>query len=415
MRVLHYSTWKERCGIAAYAEDLVNALAAHGVQGEVHAVNKHARRYMTPAEVRADLTAFCDKARDHDLVHIQHEFSFFNDAANDLGRSLEQFAFVLRRFARERKPVVVTFHTEPGFLVGLRPTVRAVLRSRIRCRPHIRRYRDSRRWSHTIAGFFGSSAGCRAIVHSRKTKLRLASGGFRDEAIEVVPLGLVQRDRSAGLATPREDAKQQLGYPRDSILLSLFGFVAAYKGPELALRALRCLPENYHLAIVGGPHPEANDYTLNQVLGMACNDPDLRRRVWVTGFVTQQQLDLYHAATDVCLAPYQNTELSGSSALTWALSSGRPVVASKIPSFQEVQERGDCLLMFTEGAEYELAWQVERLLADPHMQATLVRKSLAYVEQNSWPEVARITQRMYEAMTGRVDGQIEPATLSQAA
>lgn len=411
MRILHYSTWKEQCGIAAYTADLVHALAAQGVEGDVHPVDKLARRYMTPGQVRTELAGFAERAAGYDLVHVQHEFSFFNDASNDLGRSMGHFLFLLRQLARQGKPVVTTFHTEPHFLVRLRSTIKAVVKHHLRSRPFIRRYLDSRQWNEGITRFFVPN-GFRAIVHSRRSKLRLVESGFAPEATDVIPLGLVQRDRTATLAIPRAEAKERLGYPRDAVLLSLFGFVAAYKGPDVAVGALRALPENFYLAIVGGPHPQGNDLTLNNVLEMVAEDPRLTDRVRVTGFVTTEQLDLYHAATDICLAPYQKTDLSGSSALTWALSSGKPVIASRITAFQEVQEGNDCLLLFTEGAEYELAWQVRRLLADHAMQETLVRNALAYVERNSWPAIARTTRALYESMTG---GKADPVARHQAA
>lgn len=404
MRILHYSTWQEPCGIASYTQDLVGALERHGVENEVHAVNKEARRTMTVAEVRADLARFCEHARAFDLVHIQHEFSFFNDATNSLWRSLGSFERMLRQLHRLGKPTAVTFHTEPYFLAGLRTIAKTLVRDRANVRRDVVHYCNTRKWCRTLAGYFRGTGGLnRAIVHTRKSKRQFVECGFGSDNIEVVPLGLVERDRSR-LAQNSALAKEKLGYPKDCVLLSLFGFVAAYKGPDIATRALEFLPPNHHLAIVGGPHPHANDLTLNSVLALTHDVPALRGRVRVTGFVPTEMLDTYHAATDICLAPYLNTDISGSSALTWALSSGKPVIASKIDSFLELQEQADCLLMCTQGAAYELAWHIERLVNDPAQQKALVSKALRYVEQNSWPQIGGRTRAVYEQMIARAPG-----------
>lgn len=405
MRVLHYSTWKEACGIASYTEDLVGALQRLGIESEVHPVHKESRRNLALSEVRAELDRFCEQAEQFDLVHIQHEFSFFNDATNSLWRSLGSFLGMLRGLHRRGKPAVVTFHTEPYFLESLGALAKGALRDQRNLRRHLLHFLNTRRWSKGIGGYFrGPAAPNRALVHTRKSKRQFVECGFGSENIDVVPLGLVVRDHSR-LAQDSGQAKEKLGYPRDCVLLSLFGFVAAYKGPDIAARALQFLPPHYQLAIVGGPHPQANDLTLNTVLALAEEEPRLRGRVRVTGYVPTETLDLYHAATDICLAPYQNTDISGSSALTWALSSGKPVIATKIASFLELQEQANCLLMCTQGAAYELAWHIDRLMADPAQRKSLVEKARRYVEQNSWPQIAVTTSKIYESMLSRASGQ----------
>ena len=56
----------------------------------------------------------------------------------------------------------------------------------------------------------------------------------------------------------------------------------------------------------------------------------LRSRGIAAEVVEQDELDLYHAATDICLAPYIDDNLSSSAAITWALTSGKPIKILRI-------------------------------------------------------------------------------------
>src|SRR5262245_11279194 len=120
IRVLHYGTCKETCGIADYTASLVAALDHENIRSTIHPVERRALKYMSNAEIRQRITRFCQRARSYDLVHVQHEFSFFTNGRGPITRSLSHFAALLRQLRALGKPVVVTFHTEPSFLHGLR-------------------------------------------------------------------------------------------------------------------------------------------------------------------------------------------------------------------------------------------------------------------------------------------------------
>jgi glycosyltransferase involved in cell wall biosynthesis len=394
MKVLLLSTWKEVCGIANYTADLVTALEASGVLCEVHALNRRDRKYMSRSAVAKDFSQFTKKARAFDLVHIQHEFSFFADSNGTLPRSIRLFRFVLKRLAKERKPTVVTFHTEPYFTI---PFWRILGRPRHIC-VQAKNYALSHLWRRNISCFFdGSYEQFRAVVHTRRARLTVKKSGFSYQNTDVVPIGVAARNR-AFLCSDHQVAKEKLGYRPDTILLSLFGFVSAYKGPYIALDALRKLPERYHLALVGGPHPESQENTINDILRISSLDESLRGRVRITGYQKPDVVDMYHTATDFCLAPYVDPRISGSAAITWALSSGKPVIASKLPTFVDINDTSDSMLLFTPGASHELAWQIQRLTANRDLVDYLIQNARNYVTQNSWPMVAEKTVDVYKKM-----------------
>ena len=237
----------------------------------------------------------------------------------------------------------------------------------------------------------------RAIVHSTQTRYVFAKGGFDPNSIHVVPHACMP---SREHVLDRETAKERLGIQPRACLVTIFGFIGKYKGHDIALEALKWLPEKYHLAIVGGAHPESRDDFLHQLLSKV--NKKLRSRVTITGYVENETANLYYAATDICLAPYRpQSHLSASGAITWALSSGRPIIASKIDAFQAIHREADCLMMVTPEVVRELAWSVEKLYGDEALQQKLVANSQRYVAEHSWHKAARETIEIYNQMLGR--------------
>jgi glycosyltransferase involved in cell wall biosynthesis len=386
--VLHYTTWKTACGIAGYAESLINSLTALGVSNTVRVIDRPGLHHMSQQEQLQEMDSLCRQAQDYDIVHIQHEFSFFSQPY-DVWESNRNFSQALRQLNRQGTSTVITFHTEPLFAsepMGIRARFRHMLNGRV----------PWHGWTFGRA-IRGRPNLVRVIVHSGAARAAFANVGVPPSLVTVLPIGFPEA-RSAHCAVDSATAKQRLGFPPDCILLSLFGFVARYKGHLVAAKALQALPSNYYLAVVGGLHPEGNEKAINKVLRIRKEmDP---KRLTITGFVTQAELDLYHAATDICLAPYIDDTQSGSAAITWAMTSGKPVIASTIRAFREINASAECLLMVTPKAEMELAWQIERLAASPALQQRLVANARRYAQEHSWPETAKRTAALYEELRG---------------
>lgn len=389
LRVVHYTTWQEKCGIAGYAESLVDALTARGVTSDVFPLRRGEFKYFSSAEVRNHLIAFLDFSRDFDLVDIQHEFSFFGNTP-DFSEMNANFFWLLQQLEAAKKPVAVTFHTEPFYVPTVIPLRQRIRRAVTFKGPPFHWYGKR---------YFGrGQRGRVAFVHAQKSRLCLIRTGFGEENVRVIPMGVGTRSAHALEQLPAV-AKARLGFADDVTLLSLFGFVAGYKGHEVAVRALRSLPRNFALAVVGGGHPEGGDATIDTMLNLwKKRDPD---RLRITGYVSRADLDLYHAATDICLAPYTDPSLASSAAITWAINSGKPVIASSIPTFREIQEKADCLALVTPNCPEELAWQIRRLATDPAWQRDLVANAKQYCAISGWDRVADAVADAYSQLVGQ--------------
>lgn len=428
MRVLHLSTWKERCGIADFTASFVGELTKLGVESEVFPLDISALCCRTSAEFLHEMDRFAREAADFDLAHVQHEFSLFTGSGG-VFETVSHFAHLLDALKAGRSNVAVTFHSAAA-LHALLPAPQADRRllasgglgafaqwlvRKVRLRRIARKLEAS--WRKRIVPHFDGRPGSfRALVHTPRARLDLVRSGFAPQSVSVVPLGYQMRAPEF-FELSRDAARARLGIPPDVTLLTIFGFIAEYKGHLLAVEALKKLPARFRLAIIGAPHPaNAFDRTLNEVL--KAWDGEDPQRLTVTGYVPHETIDLYHAAGDLCLAPFLPGNPTGSASLTWALTSGRPTVASSIPAFADIQRAGNCLALFTPDCAHELAWQIQKLAGDKPLQEQLVRNSLAFAAANSWERVTARLLEVYRELSQAPPGAeatSRPLSLSRAA
>jgi glycosyltransferase involved in cell wall biosynthesis len=109
IKVLHVTTHDEECGIAKYQEQfLVGMKRIKGIKNAVFPYSPNRTKVMTPEEFAPVLQEFADQVADYDIVHFQHEFSFYS------GNELNDMVSEARR---QGKKVLITVHTslDAGF------------------------------------------------------------------------------------------------------------------------------------------------------------------------------------------------------------------------------------------------------------------------------------------------------------
>ncbi|HEX3991349.1 MAG TPA: hypothetical protein VHX39_09280 [Acetobacteraceae bacterium] len=158
-------------------------------------------------------------------------------------------------------------------------------------------------------------------------------------------------------------------FPPGAKLIGSFGFLSPYKGFETALRALHYLPEDYHLLIFGGVHPQAikreqvidpyiqtlldeahigqsildtmnvKGTPLSLNLDAASKDllsrhpDDLYRRVHFLGVHNDEAFMRAMVLCDMVVLPYLEVGQSSSGPIAMALEMGCRVLASRTLAF----------------------------------------------------------------------------------
>jgi glycosyltransferase involved in cell wall biosynthesis len=381
------STWNTHCGIADYTASLRAAVEGAGIACETVEIDRSVTSYLSRLELASYFEELGRRCAGADVVHIQHEYSFFAGRFG-IRVSMENFERVLRRATASAAAVVVTFHSVPP-VPGLprgpwRPAARQLALQLLWRRQVVPWFRGRRVW---------------AIAPSRLLRGLLIDSGIPAQQVVVIPQGSAS---PAPTGSGGDAAKLDLGYPADARLMVQYGFVSRHKGHQVAVDSLRRLPERYHLAVVGGVHPMSpGDGYYESVLRSLGRRPEIAKRVRLTGWVPAEEAGRYAAAADVMVLPYVDDNLVTSAAMMWALAASRPVVATKISAFREIAAEGKCLELVDPHAPRELADAVLRVERDQALAGRLVASAAEYCGERTWDRIARRHIDLYSTARGR--------------
>jgi glycosyltransferase involved in cell wall biosynthesis len=166
------------------------------------------------------------------------------------------------------------------------------------------------------------------IVHSRHME-DLVRHVRPDVPLRVVPMGVGRPP-----LIPKDVARAHLNIDHDIFLITSVGHLNPYKRVSATLRAFKALlmevPKALYL-LVGSRSPNYDPTLQIDML-------DLSDHVKSTGYVSQQDLPYYLAASDVCLNLRYPTAGETSASLLRIMGAGVPVLVSRTGSFEELPD-----------------------------------------------------------------------------
>ena len=395
MRIAVISTFDELCGIAGYTRALVPQLQTFA-DVEVFDLDQfllrspHARIRKLAEE---HIKEIASRLGEFDVVNIQLEHG-------TLGRYPLQIIRRFRKLARASKKLCVTFHTILGSTLMPWKGMGSIL---MRGKPmdavrigfdHLRGnilangvYSEMRRLQRTRS--------VSAIVHTKRdARLMVVLNGIKQ--VHCHPLSYVNPEDAAVIraTVSRANFKLLEGIPADHKLVGTFGFLSFYKGFGTMVRALRLLPEDHHMLVFGGVHPQTIekhvpiDPYVKEVLddtrigfsvleGLARSKgtpvtastdanrlfdevPDsLKGRVHFMGVLTDSEFTSAMAVCDAVALPYIEVGQASSGPLSMAVDMGSRVLASRTGAFLGYSKLNpDVVEFFDIGNHVELAGRI---------------------------------------------------------
>ena len=114
-----------------------------------------------------------------------------------------------------------------------------------------------------------------------------------------------------------------------------------------------------------------------------------RSRVRLTGFVPHDELANTINNADIALAVYPDGP-PGSGALCEVLSFGRPVIASCLFTFAEINKRGDCIKLVPAGCPFELAESILALIGNYQERLRLHGNAISFARKYNFAALAEM-------------------------
>jgi glycosyltransferase involved in cell wall biosynthesis len=387
-RLLVVSSYRRPCGIAQYVEFLEGPLRRlAGAQVEIAALPVDLLRAQTSFARRAAKAEFdkiVEQARRADVVNIQLEPGLFGQTPLAIWRRLGRLLHASRR-------VIITYHTVPpideqqvlGFRFYLSRSYLSALRARFvfnRLLASVRRH--PQRFHH--------------IVHAKRDAQRFALLGVPEDTITVLPLSFLDHEARASVdrAAARAQITERRKISEDAKIIGTFGFLSEYKGIEIAIRAIRHLPKDYHLIVVGGLHPEGihngtveqpyvrrllaemkkgridpdaepddgrlDEAVRNAIMGVARRaGENVTERVHFCGAPSNDEFNQLLAACDTTVLAYAEVGQTSSGPAALALDMQVPLICSRTKCFRELDRFEPGILTFFEiGNHVELAQRI---------------------------------------------------------
>jgi glycosyltransferase involved in cell wall biosynthesis len=233
----------------------------------------------------------------------------------------------------------------------------------------------------------------RIVVHSQIEVERLR-GIIPVDRISVIP-HFVEK-RSVPL-TP-DEARAKLGLSHRKVV-TLLGFVYGRKGHRYAVDAVPFMPDDAVMIYAGGP--VAGRSFVYDLAASKAQELGLGDRFRITGYLSDEDLETWIAATHLAILPF--TDLSASGSLSSWISAGKPMLVSDLPGFREYARRVPGAMNFFNPTEaWPLGSAISELLAtslpDPDPGVQKLGRELSM--ERTVERYLRVARMALEAKTG---------------
>jgi D-inositol-3-phosphate glycosyltransferase len=182
----------------------------------------------------------------------------------------------------------------------------------------------------------------------------------------------------------REEALLHYNLDPSQRYLLFFGQIKKTKGLDVLLEALYYSKTNYKLIIAGKLRIESFDAYQNII-----NKYNLQDRVIIMlRFIPDNGVNKLFSLCDAVVLPYKIIYQSG--VLLMAMSFGKTVIASDLPSFKEIIQHEKNGLLFEKNNPSELAKLIDNMISGKYHLDEMSKNAKGYAEKYfSWIEIAK--------------------------
>ena len=193
--------------------------------------------------------------------------------------------------------------------------------------------------------------------------------------------------------TSRDVARGYLRVPPSSFVYLQIGFLRPYKGTDELIDAFRRLPHGWDVVLVIAG--KCVDSSLRKRIAKAAEQSQ-QRILFREGFIPDEDVQHYYAASNAVVLPYRRVTTSGSAVL--ALSFERPIIVPDVGSLASLPEQVTLTYEPTEADGLKGA--LERAYLSRRRLDSWPKSAADFVEGVSWPAIAAQTDRAFRGLLG---------------
>ena len=371
MKLALISTYlPKHCGIATYTDCLVRGIKKADSALEIKIIAeqgafplKQDKLEVVPCWDRNEnyVEPIISHTKGAEVVHIQHEYSIykFDDRLPSVLHGMD---------TNTRK--IITIHC-------VRPT------------QFSERGAIDEDYAARIAGLADE-----VIVHLPAQEAILTRLGIPSKKIHVIPHGTELSDED------KEVSRKRLGLQVDAKILLMFGFVKPHKNFHIVIDALVEIRKKFNdvcFFIAGGLAPTASDKDKEyaELISIKIEDLKLENNViYSNKFFPNQDVPFLLRSADIILFPYSEEDRAASGSFHLAIGAQRPVIASRMPKFEELKNINDELLVLPYNSS-GIAGTVIRLFEDEDFRQYVIDRTDDYRKLTSWETVASQHVELY--------------------
>lgn len=184
------------------------------------------------------------------------------------------------------------------------------------------------------------------------------------------------------------------GNPGNLFVIAYSGHLYPWKGVDLVVEAVATI-ENARGLIIGG-HPGEQDLAR---LGRLADRLQCAQRMTFTGLLPPREARRRLRDADVVVLPNPASTLStrytSPLKLFEYMASGRPIVASNLPSIREVLTDGDTAVLVEPGSVDALVDGIRRVRDDRALAMRIARRAVEEVGRYTWDQRARRLESLF--------------------
>jgi len=228
------------------------------------------------------------------------------------------------------------------------------------------------------------------VTNTRKLAEFYQHLGIPKEKILYAPNGVDLKGFDLDIS--KEEARRKVGLPIDArlvIYVGRFHTLNQQKGLSTMIRSLEYLPSRVKMVFVGGPVEMGKRISSEVTLRKGIH-PD---QIIFTDHIAPTLVPFYLKASDTLVIPFPKAVhfayYASPIKIFEYMTSGRPIVASDLPSIRDIVQDGETALLVEPDNPKALAEGIEMILDNPGLAKRISEQAYGEVQQYSWDERAR--------------------------